>query len=208
MIIALDGPAGSGKSSVASLVALSLGFVHLNSGSFYRAVTVALLASDCNVEDEEAVTDLAKRQRLLYKDGQVLLNGKEEELYSDAVNAAVSRVSSYIGVRRFVNLHLREVAQGNNIVCEGRDMCTVVFPNADYKFYLDAPLYERAMRRFAEGKSHLSFEEYMEEMKRRDEADKDKEEGSLKMAKGAYYIDTSGLTIQDVCNSIITHIKV
>lgn len=208
MIVALDGPAGSGKSSVAKALAARLGFVHLNSGSFYRAVTFALLDAGCNTEDEKTACALAKRQHLSYENGRVLLNGKEEELYTDEINAAVSRVSSYADIREFVNRHLLEVAKKNDIVCEGRDMCTVVFPNATYKFYLDAPLSERAKRRYAEGKSSLSIEEFTEEMRRRDEADRKKKNGALKMAKGAYYIDTYGLTIQDVCNTIAAHIKV
>ena len=208
MVIAIDGPAGTGKSTIASLLAKKLGITFLNSGSFYRALTLAILRSGIDVHDEEAVVDFCKKQKLDYVDSHLILNGDDVEslLHSDEVSAHAAGVSAFPEVRRIVNDRLRELTKSLDIVSEGRDMTTVVFPDADCKFYLDASLDVQAERRFKQGVSGMTLEEIKEAIKKRDEIDKNKKEGALVVAPDAVYIDTSTLTIEKVCEIILNQI--
>ena len=208
MVIAIDGPAGTGKSTIASLLAKKLGITFLNSGSFYRALTLALLKNGIDLNDEAAVVDFCKKQKLDYVDSHLILNGDDVEslLHSDEVSAHAAEVSAFPEVRRIVNDRLRELTKSLDIVSEGRDMTTVVFPDADCKFYLDASLDVQAERRFKQGVSGMSLEEIKEAIKKRDEIDKNKKEGALVVAPDAVYIDTSTLTIEKVCEIILNQI--
>ena len=208
MVIAIDGPAGTGKSTIASLLAKKLGITFLNSGSFYRALTLALLKNGIDLNDEAAVVDFCKKQKLDYVDSHLILNGDDVEslLHSDEVSAHAAGVSAFPEVRRIVNDRLRELTKSLDIVSEGRDMTTVVFPDADCKFYLDASLDVQAERRFKQGVSGMTLEEIKEAIKKRDEIDKNKKEGALVVAPDAVYIDTSTLTIEKVCEIILNQI--
>ena len=208
MVIAIDGPAGTGKSTIAALIAKKLGVTFLNSGSFYRALTIALLDSGTDLHDESAVPEFCRKQKLEYKDSRMFLNGKdiEDRLHDDRVSANVAQVSAIVPVRHLVNERMREITKSLSIVCEGRDMTTVVFPDADCKFYLDASIDVQAKRRFEQGVSGMSLEEIKEAIKKRDEIDKNKKEGALKIADDALYIDTSNLTIDNVCEIILAQI--
>ena len=208
MVIAIDGPAGTGKSTVAALIAKKLDITFLNSGSFYRALTLALLESNVDINDSNDVIEFCKKQKLDYVNSRLILNGidVEDRLPEDKVSAHVSPVSSIPEVRHIVNDRLHEIVKSLSIVCEGRDMTTVVFPDADYKFYLDASIDVQALRRYKQGVSSLSLEEIKNAIIKRDELDKNKPEGSLKIAPDAVYIDTSDLTIEDVCAIIINKI--
>ena len=201
MVVAIDGPAGTGKSTVAHQVAEDLGLIFLNSGSFYRALTLSLIDEGINIENENEVLSFVKKQNLDYIDSHLYLNGKDVEdlLHQDRVDAKVSQVSSIVPLRHFVNDRMREIVKNLNIICEGRDMTTVVFPDAEYKFYLDASIDVQARRRFEQGVSNLSLEEIKEAIIERDKMDKNKTEGSLRRAPDAVYIDTSDLTIKEVC---------
>ncbi len=209
MVVAIDGPAGTGKSTVAKKVAEDLGLVFLNSGSFYRALTLALLDAGVDIDDTGAVMDFAKRQTLDYVDSHLILNGVDvdSELHQDRVDANVSRVSSIVDLRHLVNDRMREIVKSMSIICEGRDMTTVVFPDAEHKFYLDASIDVQAQRRFDQGVSGLSLEEIKAAIIKRDEMDRNKTEGSLKKAPDALYIDTSDLTISQVCAIIEQNIN-
>lgn len=209
MVIAIDGPAGTGKSTIASIIADKLKVVFLNSGSFYRALTLALLDSGVDLHSEADVIDFCKKQSLEYKNSHLFLNGEDVEshLHDDRVSANVAQLSAIVEIRHLVNQRMREITESLSIVCEGRDMTTVVFPNADYKFYLDASLDVQAERRFNQGVSNLSLEEIKESIRKRDEIDKNKKEGALKIAQDAVYIDTSNLTIEDVCAIMLKHIQ-
>lgn len=209
MVIAIDGPAGTGKSTIASIIAEKLKVVFLNSGSFYRALTLALLDSGVDLHSEADVVDFCKKQSLEYKNSHLFLNGEDVEshLHDDRVSANVAQLSAIVEIRHLVNQRMREITESLSIVCEGRDMTTVVFPNADYKFYLDASLDVQAERRFNQGVSNLSLEEIKESIRKRDEIDKNKKEGALKIAQDAVYIDTSNLTIEDVCAIMLKHIQ-
>ncbi|MDE5898757.1 MAG: 30S ribosomal protein S1, partial [Treponemataceae bacterium] len=201
-------PAGTGKSTIAAIIAERLHVTYLNSGSFYRALTLALLDSGVDMSDGAAVAEFCAAQRLEYVNSRLVLNGTDVEsrLHEDRVSANVAQVSAIVEVRHLVNRRMREITGSLDIVCEGRDMTTVVFPDADYKFYLDASLDVQAERRFRQGVSDLSLEEIKEAIRRRDEIDRNKAEGALKIAPDATYIDTSNLTIDSVCAIILKQI--
>lgn len=209
MIIAIDGPAGTGKSTIASIIADKLNVTFLNSGSFYRALTLSLLDSSKDLKNEDEVVEFCKQQKLEYKNSHLFLNGVDVEhsLHEDRVSANVAQLSAIVEIRHLVNERMREITKSLSIVCEGRDMTTVVFPNADYKFYLDASLDVQAERRFNQGVSNLSLEEIKESIRKRDEIDRNKKEGALRIAEDAIYIDTSNLTIEDVCAIMLKHIQ-
>ncbi|MBB5218091.1 MULTISPECIES: 30S ribosomal protein S1 [Treponema] len=209
MVIAIDGPAGTGKSTVAHRVAEDLGIVYLNSGSFYRALTLALLDAGVNIDDSEAVVAFAKKQKLDYVNARLILNGKDVDdlLHQDKVDANVSKVSAVVELRHMVNERMRQIVKSLSIICEGRDMTTVVFPDAEYKFYLDASIDVQAQRRFDQGVSSLTLEEIKNAIIERDKMDRNKAEGSLKQAPDAVYVDTSNLTIDEVCAIIENKIK-
>ncbi len=210
MVIAIDGPAGSGKSTIAKRIAQTLQMVFLNSGSFYRGITLSLLDNAIDLSNSEAICAHASSLNLDYVRERLLLNGVDVDdlLHSDRVDAQVAQVSAIPALRTIVNAKLRELTKSLDIVCEGRDMTTVVFPDADYKFYLDASLDVQAMRRYNQGVSSLSLEEIKESIRKRDEIDKNKTEGALKIAPDAVYIDTSDLTIEQVCEIIISKIYI
>ena len=209
MVVAIDGPAGTGKSTVAKKVSEDLGLVYLNSGSFYRALTLSLLDAGINLDDVAAVMDFARKQKLDYVNARLVLNGKDVDdlLHQDRVDANVSKVSSIVDLRHLVNDRMREIVRSLSIICEGRDMTTVVFPDAEHKFYLDANVDVQAKRRFDQGVSGLSLEEIKAAIIKRDEMDRNKAEGSLKKAPDAVYIDTSDLTINQVCAIIEQNIN-
>ena len=208
MIIAMDGPAGTGKSTIASIIAKKLNITYLNSGSFYRALTLALLDAGINLADENAVVEFCKKQNLDYNKSRLVLNGTdvEDHLHDDSVSKNVAQISAIVPIRHLVNDRMQEITKSLDIVCEGRDMTTVVFPQAEYKFYLDASLDVQAQRRFDQGVSNMTLEEIKEAIRKRDEIDRNKAEGALKRAPDAIYIDTSNLTIDMVCEIILNKI--
>ncbi len=208
MIIAMDGPAGTGKSTIASIIAKKLDITYLNSGSFYRALTMALLDGGIDLSDQEKVVEFCKKQKLEYNKSRLVLNGVdvEDHLHDDRVSKNVAQISAIVPVRHLVNDRMQEITKSLDIVCEGRDMTTVVFPQAEYKFYLDASLDVQAQRRFDQGVSNMTLEEIKESIRKRDEIDRNKAEGALKIAEDAVYIDTSNLTIDMVCEIILNKI--
>lgn len=209
MVVAIDGPAGCGKSTVAKILAERLHLTFLNSGSFYRGITLALLRDGIDLKDEQKVLDFARGLSLDYVNSHLILEGEDVEdlLHTDQVDAHAAQVSAIVPLRHIVNEKIREVTKSLNIVCEGRDMTTVVFPNAEHKFYLDASIDVQAQRRFDQGVSDLSLEEIKESIRKRDEIDKNKVEGALKIAPDALYIDTSHLTIEEVCEIMTRKIQ-
>ena len=210
MIIAIDGPAGTGKSTIASMIAKKLNITFLNSGGFYRTLTIAILDAGVDYSDEDKTIEFCRNQKIEYTaDSHFILNGNDvtAHLHDDRVAKNVAQVSAIIPVRHFVNDLMREITKSLSIVCEGRDMTTVVFPDAEYKIYLDASAEVRAKRRFEQGVSDMTLEQIKQSIIERDNIDKNKKEGALKIAKDAIYIDTSNLTIDDVCAIIYKQIS-
>ena len=166
------------------------------------AVLLFGLCHGIDYKDEAATLDFCRKQKIEYtKEGHFILNGTDvtAHLHDDRVTANASQVSSIVEIRHLVNDLMREITKSLSIVCEGRDMTTVVFPNAEVKVYLDATAEVRAKRRFDQGVSDMTLEEIKASIEKRDEMDKNKKEGSLKIAPDALYIDTSNLTIDNVC---------
>jgi len=211
MVIAIDGPAGSGKSTIAKLLAEKLSiqggkeFTYINSGKLYRTITLGCIRSNIDLSDSEKIIEFAKKINISYQKDEVFLNGENVTnlLHTDEIDRYSAPLSAIVPVRHIVNDLIRFLAKGQNIVVEGRDMTTVVFPDAEHRFYLDASVDSRAKRRFEQGVSNLSLQEIKEAIIKRDEIDKNKAEGSLKIAEGVHYFDTSDLTIIQVYERLI-----
>ncbi len=205
MIVAIDGPAGCGKSTIAKTVAKCLGFYFLNTGSFYRAITLACIRKGVSCLDKEAVLSVAKNVKISVEQGNICLDGVDVEalLHGPDVDMNASYISSDPRVREIVTERVREVAADMDIVTEGRDTTTVIFPRAEAKFYFDASAEVRAERRIKQHPEGQTFEEVLSLINQRDENDKNKPVGALKVAEDAVYIDTSYLTIDEVCEKVI-----
>jgi cytidylate kinase len=210
MVIAIDGPAGSGKSTIAKLLAEKMDFTYINSGKLYRAITLGCLRAKIDPKNSEKVIEFAKNVKITYEKDQVYLDGEDVSafLHNDEIDRNSSPLSAIVPVRHIVNDLIRNLSKDRNIVVEGRDMTTVVFPNTPYRFYIDASPDARAKRRFEQGVSNLSLQEIKEAILQRDEIDRNKAEGSLKIAEGVQYLDTSGLTIIEVYEKLIENIKI
>ena len=204
MIVAIDGPAGSGKSTIARKVAESLGFVYVNSGNIYRALTLGALDHGIGLEAKAELLEFARGAGIEYRGKCLFLEGRdvEEELHSARVDALVAQLSAIPEIREVVNAHVRKIAGSTDAVVEGRDMTTVVFPDADYKFYLDASAESRAKRRFDQGCSSETLESIRRNIEMRDTIDRQKSVGALKIAPDAYYLDSSDLTIDQVYDKV------
>jgi cytidylate kinase len=209
VVIAIDGPAGSGKSTMAKLLASGLGFTYINSGNLYRAITLGCLRNKIKSGDENGALDYAKKVRIEYREGAVYLEGKNVDflLHTDEIDKYSAPLSAIVPIRHVVNDLIRKISEGLDIVVEGRDMTTVVFPLAEYRFFLDASVDARARRRYGQGVSKLGMEEIKRTLMERDEIDKNKAEGSLKIAPGVLYFDTSDLTINQVYDKLIEKIQ-
>jgi len=210
MVAAIDGPAGVGKSTVARRSAEAAGLLYVNSGSFYRAITYAVLEAGVAPEDSAAVLRTARECRLEMMGSCLTLNGRgvEDLIHSDSVDEWVAAHSSIPQVRSIVNARLREIALGREVLVEGRDIGTVVFPDADVKIFLDADVPTRAARRHAQGVTNLPLDQVERSISARDTVDRNKPTGKLQAAADAIRIDTSHLTIDEVCDKVIKAILV
>lgn len=208
-IVAIDGPAGSGKGTIAGIVSKECNLVNIDTGATYRCVALKALRNGLNLEDKKAIIELSKDINIEFtKDARVFLDGEEvtDDIRSKEVTKIVSPISSIVEVRENMVELQRKLAGDNDVILEGRDITTVVFPNANYKFYLDATLEERAQRRFKQNMEKgidMSYEEIYENIKARDYNDMHKEVGSLTRTDEQVYIDSTDLTIEEVAKIII-----
>ena len=210
-IVAIDGPAGTGKGTMAELLAKKYKLVNIDTGATYRCVTLEMLNKNISLDDEEKIAEMLKNIKIEMsnEDGKqkVLLNGEDvtEKIRSKEVSSNVSQVSSIKQIRTAMAGLQRKMAQGKDVIMEGRDICTVIFPTADVKIYLDADAEERAKRRFKQNQEKgidMSYEEVLENIKARDKNDMEKEVGALKIAPGATVIDSTNMTIKQVEKAI------
>lgn len=203
-IIALDGPSGSGKSTIANLLADKLKISYLNTGSMYRALTLYFLEN--NIKKSENIDiKILKKINIDINEDKVFLNGKDvsQEIRDKEVTENVSWVSSIPVVREYLVEMQRNISKNKSIILDGRDIGTVVFPDAKYKFYLDASSYVRAKRRFEQNEIDKSFEEIKKDIEKRDYLDSHREISPLKKAEDAIEIDSSDLTIDQTIEKIL-----
>ena len=203
MVIAIDGPAGAGKSTVARAVAAEIGFTYLDSGAMYRCVALAALEVGLDLDDAEALGELAEGLEIGFEGRQVLLGHRDvsSEVRTPEVTAAASRVSVHPRVRKAMVARQRALVEAGNYVAEGRDIGTVVSPEAPLKVFLTASDEERARRRAAE--TGEDFASVLDAQRRRDARDTEREHGALRPAADAVELDTTGLSLQDVVARVV-----
>lgn len=216
LIIAIDGPAGSGKSTSAKLIAKKLGYIYIDTGAMYRAITYLALENKA-IKDESRIIELARNCKidLEYKDGEVIvrLNDRNisKEIRSAEVNSHVSDVSKISEVRKLLVEKQRDLgAKGNGVVMEGRDIGTVVFPNADVKIFLTASLDIRANRRtkeYNENGSKVLVDDVKSNLSIRDKIDSSRNDSPLIKASDAVEVDTTNVTIDEQVNLILEEAK-
>lgn len=212
MKIAIDGPAGAGKSTIAKLVAKALGINYLDTGAMYRAVALQVLNENKDPEDTAQILEAAKDAQLSFVDNQICIQGKNaaKEIRSPQVNRLVSKVASIPELREWMVLRQRDIAKHSDVIMDGRDIGSVVLPDADYKFYLDASIDIRAARRYNEqqgGDHKQSLEEIKEDIRQRDLEDQTRSTGPLTIAHDAVVIDTSHMDVEQVVGAILKQIK-
>ena len=210
-VVAIDGPAGSGKGTVTEILAKKLNLNSIDTGAMYRCVTLAMIRNNVDISDIDKVKEVLDTINIeLQKVNNELvveLNGEDvsKEIRDNPVNKMVSEVSAIKEVRAKLVEMQRKMAETQDIIMEGRDITTVVFPNADVKIYMDADLEERAKRRFKQNQEkgiECTFEEVLEDMRQRDEADMNKPIGALKKADDAIVVDSTNLTQAQVVKEI------
>ena len=213
--IAIDGPVASGKGTVTKALAARLGIPALDTGAMYRGVTVYLLDHQVNLADEKAVLLMLNKVDLqIYMTDNLLrvfVGGRDvtARLRDNQVSINTARVAAYPGVRDYVNRRIATVASQGNYILEGRDIGTVVLPNANYKFFLTASLEERARRRQIDLRNkgeEVAYLEVMAQIKQRDQADMNRAVGPLKQATDAILIDNTGLNLEQTVDAMVAHL--
>lgn len=212
IIVAIDGPAGSGKSTIAKIIADRYSFTYIDTGAMYRMITLYCLDNNIDFEDEMAIKNVLDNISLDMQGDKFFLNNKEvtKEIRETRVNENVSKIASIRIVREnLVNLQ-RKISQGKNVILDGRDIGTVVFPNAQIKIYLIASPEERAKRRYKEliqKGTEISYDEVLKSIKERDYIDSTRKESPLMKADDAVELDSTGLKIDEVLDFISKKIE-
>ncbi|MXV77189.1 (d)CMP kinase [Candidatus Poribacteria bacterium] len=207
--IAMDGPAGSGKSTVARRVAEKLGLLYLDSGAMYRAVTVLAIQHKTQTNIDKLI-ELVKACEIAFDDNgkKIFLNSSNisDQIRTPEVNRLVADIAKVPEIRKEIVRHQQKIGAGGGIIAEGRDLTTVVFPHADFKIYLDASVQERAKRRFTELQSQnvdTTLDSVEDEIRTRDEKDTSREHSPLRAAEDAIQVDTTGKSIDEVVDFIV-----
>lgn len=215
--IAIDGPAGAGKSSIAKALSKRLGYIYIDTGAMYRAVALFFVENNVSDGTDSRIESLLDKLEISikYEDGaqKVILNGEDitGKLRLEEIGKLASKFSAIGSVREKLVALQRKLAQKENVVMDGRDIGTVVLPNADLKIYLSASSKVRAKRRYLEllekGHTDLDINEIEDEIIKRDEADMNREISPLKQADDAYYLDSSDMTLEEVVSKILSMVK-
>lgn len=211
--IAIDGPAGSGKSTVAKQIAERLNITYLDTGAMYRMVTLNLLNENINFDDLDKIKNILDKIDIKFADNALYLNNIDvtNEIRSTKITNAVSKVAAIQIVREKMVLMQREIAKGQSIIMDGRDIGTKVLKNATHKFFITASVEERSKRRmkdFKEQNIEISFEDLLDDIIKRDEADTNREISPLKQADDAILVDTTNMSMEQVVDFIISAIGV
>lgn len=207
MVIAIDGTAGSGKGTVTELLAKELNFTKIDTGAMYRAITWEIIQKKVSLEDIERIKEILCNSKIEFQKERVFLNQREitNEIRTKEVSNLVSQVSHIVEVRNAMVKLQREMGENRDIIMEGRDIGTNVFPHAEVKIYLDASPEERARRRYEQNLEKgisTTYEEVLENVKFRDHNDKTSNVGPLKIAEDAVIVDSTNLTIEEVVETI------
>lgn len=215
--IAIDGPAGAGKSSIAKALSKRLGYIYIDTGAMYRAVALFFVENNVSNGTDSRIESLLEKFdiSIKYEDGaqKVILNGEDVtgKLRLEEIGKLASKFSAIGSVREKLVALQRKLAQQENVVMDGRDIGTVVLPNADLKIYLSASSKVRAKRRYLEllekGHTDLDINEIEDEIIKRDEADMNRRISPLKQADDAYYLDSSDMTLEEVVSKILSMVK-
>ena len=208
LVVAIDGPAGSGKGTAAKLVSQKLNFINIDTGAMYRCVALKMLEDNISLEEYDKIHKLLDEINIEFNGEKVILNGRDvsKEIRTVEVSNFTSPVSTIGFIREKMVELQQEIGKGKNVVMEGRDIGTVVFPNADLKIYLDATSEERAKRRVAQNTRNnieSNYEQILKDIIERDKRDSTREISPLKKADDAILIDSTNLTIEEVVNKIV-----
>ncbi len=215
-VVAIDGPAGSGKGTITKLVGEKMNLISIDTGAMYRSLSLYMIKNNIALDEIDKIEDMLKKVNIELKKEDnmdlVYLDGENvtKRIREKDVNEIVSPVSHMSNIREAMVDMQRKMAQGLDVIMEGRDIGTNVFPNADVKIYLDASAEERANRRLKQNKEkgiNTSYEEILENIKSRDKNDKASNVGTFKQAEDAIYIDSTNLTIEEVTDRIVNIIK-
>ena len=206
MIIAIDGPSGAGKSTVARLLSKELGFEYIDTGAMYRALAYKAYRNNIDINENE-IKEMLKTTNVNYYDNQIFLDGENVEalIREEAISIAASKISALKPVREKMVELQRKIAENKNVILDGRDIGTIVFPNADYKFFITASAEERAKRRFNQLKlssMETDYESVLSDITKRDSNDSTRQFSPLKMAEDAILIDTTNMDIHEVTKII------
>lgn len=213
LVIAVDGPAGAGKSTIAKKIAEILKLEYIDTGAMYRALTLKAIEVGVNPNDKEEILKLIKDTSISFKDNHIYLDGKnvDEKIRKNIVNNNVSNISKIKEVRDNMVKLQRGMSKSNNVIMDGRDIGTVVLPNANYKFFINASVEERGRRRYKEllekNERNISYEQVLSEIKARDKIDSTRKNSPLKKSQDAFEIDTTNKTVKACINEIIDIIE-
>jgi len=213
LVIAIDGPAGAGKSTIAKKVADILGIEYIDTGAMYRALTLKVLESNIDMDNIEQIIKLLESTTIDFKNRHIYLDGVrvDEEIRNNIISKNVSNIAKIKEVREIMVEIQRQLAKSYNVVMDGRDIGTVVLPDANYKFFVTASVEERARRRYKElllkNDDNITYEQILEEIKKRDEIDSNREVAPLRKSPDAYLIDTTNKTIDESVQEVISIIE-
>ncbi|MEG1312515.1 MAG: (d)CMP kinase [Romboutsia sp.] len=213
LVIAVDGPAGAGKSTIAKIIAKKLNINYIDTGAMYRAITYKCIVNNIDINNEEEVIKIAQATEINFKDNNIYLDKKilSEEIRTIEVSNNVSNVAKIKEVRYLMVDVQREIGHRSSVILDGRDIGSYVFPNADYKFFLVATAKERGTRRYIEltNKGYdITLDEIIKDIIKRDEIDSNREFAPLVKAEDAIEIDTTGKSINDVINIVLSKINI
>lgn len=212
IVIAIDGPAGAGKSTVAKQVSRILNINYIDTGAMYRAITFKCIKNGLDLEDEKSVVDLCKNTDLKFENNSIFIDGQcvDDDIRTLQVSSKVSYVARIPGVRFYLVELQREMGKGDNVVLDGRDVGTQIFPNTKYKYYLNAAVETRAKRRYDElilKGVKASFEAIVEDVRNRDKIDSTRVVSPLIKASDAIEIDSTNMTIEEVVDFIVNDVR-